>query len=76
MQFYFVGSFDLAPFASMPLSVLAKVMSVGEEMRNKKIAIFELLQGLPELCNVSSRRVESGKNNTVDHSNLKRQKVY
>jgi hypothetical protein len=56
MQFYFVGSFDLAPFASMPLPVLAKVMSVGEEMRNKQTAIFELLRGLPELCNVSSRR--------------------
>jgi hypothetical protein len=55
MQFYFVGSFDLAPFASMPLSVLAKVMSVGEQMENKQTAIFELLRGIPELCNVSSR---------------------
>jgi hypothetical protein len=56
MQFYFVGSFDLAPFASMPHSVLAKVMSVGQAMRNKQTAIFELLRGIPELCNVSSRR--------------------
>jgi hypothetical protein len=56
MQFYFVGSFDLAAFASMPLSVLAKVMSVGEQMENKQTAIFELLRGIPELCNVSSRR--------------------
>jgi hypothetical protein len=56
MQFYFMGSFDLAPFASMPLSVLAKVMSVGKDMRNKKTAIFELLRGSPELCNVPSGR--------------------
>jgi hypothetical protein len=56
MQSFFVGSFDLAPFASMPLSVLAKVMSVGQAMRNKQTAIFELLRGIPELCNVPSGR--------------------
>jgi hypothetical protein len=66
MQFYFVGSFNLAPFASMPLSVLAKVMSGGEEMKNKQTAIFELLRAIPELCNVSSRCVERGQNNRGD----------
>jgi hypothetical protein len=66
MQFYFVGSFDLAPFASMPLSVLAKVMSGGKEMKNKQTAIFELLRAIPELCHVSSRSVERGQNNRGD----------
>jgi hypothetical protein len=79
MRFYFVGDFDLAPFASMPLSVLVKVMSVGEKTRKKKTAIFELLRGIPELCNVSSRSVKLGlgKKNLVDHSmGFKRQKVH
>jgi hypothetical protein len=66
MQFYFVGSFDLAPFASMPLSVLAKVMSVGQAMRNKQTAIFELLRGIAELVNVSGRRTELRQNNRGD----------
>jgi hypothetical protein len=82
IQFYFVGDFDLAPFASLPLSVLARVMSLGERVEfdlvscanmsrafldkyqrihlegipNKQTAIFELLRGIPELCNVSARR--------------------
>jgi hypothetical protein len=76
MHFYFVGSFDLAPFASMPLSVLTKVISVGQEMRNKQTAIFELLRGLPELCNVSSRRVETSQIDLLNHIDFKRQKVH
>jgi hypothetical protein len=55
MQFYFVGHFDPAPFANMPLSVLPTVMSVGKEASNKQTALFELLRIIPDLCNVSSR---------------------
>jgi hypothetical protein len=59
MQYYFTRDFNLAPFVSMPLSVLSEVMSKGESMSNKQTSIFELLRGIPELCNVSSRRVET-----------------
>jgi hypothetical protein len=67
MQYYFAGRFDLAPFVSMPVSVIAAVMSCGEGMNNKQTAIFELLRGIPQLCNVSSRMVKIAFN--------KRQKV-
>jgi hypothetical protein len=55
MQFYFLGHFDPAPFANMPLSVLPTVMSVGKKVSNKQTALFELLRIIPDLCNVSSR---------------------
>jgi hypothetical protein len=53
IQYYFIGSFDMAPFASMPLSVLSKIMGLGGEMKNMHSAIFELMRGIPDLCNVS-----------------------
>jgi hypothetical protein len=106
MKYYFVESFDLAPFANMPLSVLAQVMSLGREpkdenedsntllsmlqvgfeslddedldadgvMSNKQNAIFELLRGIPELCNVSSRRVPFKHVDVLDTGCNKRQK--
>jgi hypothetical protein len=55
MQFYFVGHFDPAPFANMPLRVLPTVMSLGKEASNKQTALFELLRTIPDLCNRSSR---------------------
>jgi hypothetical protein len=58
MQYYFIGEFDLAPFSTMPASVLAEVMSCGKEMSQRQTAIFELLIGIPDLCNVSSRSVQ------------------
>jgi hypothetical protein len=106
IQFYFVGDFDLAPFASMPISVLARVMSLGERVEfdpvshakmsysrtlreryqrikmkgipNKQTAIFELLRGIPELCNVSARSVQlkENNNNSVELLGSKRQKVH
>jgi hypothetical protein len=69
MQYYFIGSFDMAPFASMPLSVLSEIMGLGGEMNNMHPAIFELLRGIPDLCNVSSRSMQ------FQHS-FKRQKVH
>jgi hypothetical protein len=104
IQFYFVGDFDLAPFASLPLSVLARVMSLGERVEfdlvscanmsrafldkyqrihlegipNKQTAIFELLRGIPELCNASARSVQlkENNNNSVELLGSKRQKVH
>ena len=62
LKYYFVGCFDLGPFSTMPLSVLPQVMSVigqnGEDDEQKiqhHHAIFRMLKGLPELCNVTSR---------------------
>jgi hypothetical protein len=42
----------------MSLSVRAKVMSCGEEISHKQTtsSILELLRGIPDFCNVSSRR--------------------
>jgi hypothetical protein len=77
IQYYFIGEFELAPFASLPLSVLSEVMSLGEEMSNQQTAIFELLRGIPDLCNVSRRgvkEIEQGK--TVGNLNFKRQRVH
>jgi hypothetical protein len=75
IQYYFLGDFDMTPFASMPLSVLPEVMSlsVGEGMRNKQTSIFELLRHLPDLCNVSSR-VDNPEHDTASVCN-KRQKL-
>jgi hypothetical protein len=66
IQYYFLGEFDLSPFASMPLSMLSEVMSLGEEMSNQQTAIFELLRGIPDLCHVSNRGVEEFKKDTTD----------
>jgi hypothetical protein len=56
LQYYFIGGFSLAPFSVMPASVLAEVLSLGAKS-NKQTAIFELLRGIPDLCNVSSRSI-------------------
>jgi hypothetical protein len=77
IRYYFLGEFDLSPFASMPLSVLSEVLTLGAKMSNQQTAIFELLRGIPDLCHVSSRCVEEFKKDTLDANNLdfKRQKV-
>ena len=77
MQYYFLGDFDSGPFVSMPISVLAKVLSLGKETRNQSTAIFNLLRSIPELCNVSSRRDEQLSNYRTTHNSScgKRQKV-
>ena len=54
VKFYFVGEFDVHPFAKMPLSVLPEVMS-RIEGNDKHSAVYRLLQCIPELCNVSER---------------------
>jgi hypothetical protein len=54
MRYYFIGDCDLAPFFDVPVSVLAEVMGLGAVDKNKT-AIFKLLRGIPNLCDVSSR---------------------
>jgi hypothetical protein len=78
MQFYFAQGFDISPFANMPTSVLAQVISAGEGMCNKQTSIFELLRCIPDLCNVSSRSAELGQNYNLMECSLdfKRQRVH
>ncbi|KAL7510915.1 hypothetical protein ACHAXN_008776 [Cyclotella atomus] len=52
LQYYFIGEFDVAPFANMPLSVVPEVMG-QDKIRNRHSAIFRLLKCIPDLCNVS-----------------------
>eukprot|EP00956_Cyclotella_meneghiniana_P014884 scaffold22538_cov58-Cyclotella_meneghiniana.AAC.3 len=76
MQYYFIDDFDLGPFENMTISTLPQVMSLGEGMSNKHTAIFRMLRSIPELCNVTNRRVKE-----VDRSSIrdilccKRQKI-
>lgn len=54
-HFYLVCEFDVTPFSSMTVSVLPEAMSqiqaiVQEE--NKLSAMYRLLRGIPELCNI------------------------
>jgi hypothetical protein len=48
VKFYFVGDFDPASFASMPLPVLSEVLGLVA-IRNKQSAIFQLLRDIPEV---------------------------
>lgn len=62
----------------MPLSMLSKVMWLGEEMSNQQTTIFELLRGIPDLCNVSGGGVREFEKETAVSNNLiwiSRQKV-
>ena len=63
LQFYFVGEFDLSPFSNMAVSVLPEVLS-RIEATDKLSALYRLLQGIPNLCNVNDRVYsEQGSNN-------------
>lgn len=54
LRFYFVGEFNVDPFATIALSVLPEVMSrIHQE--NRLSAMFRLLQCIPELRKVSER---------------------
>jgi hypothetical protein len=53
-QFYFVGEYNISPFTNMPLSILPEVMS-SIKGNDKQSAIYRLLRGIPEVCNVSGR---------------------
>jgi hypothetical protein len=66
LQFYFVGKFDVSPFAGMPVSILPEVMGQIEG-NGKQSAIYRLLQCMPELFNVSEQK-------SMEHSGNKRQK--
>eukprot|EP00956_Cyclotella_meneghiniana_P003129 scaffold3828_cov35-Cyclotella_meneghiniana.AAC.2 len=77
MNYYFLGDFDSAPFVSMPISILAKVLSLGKEMNKQNTAIFSLLRSIPELCNLTNRRDEQSSNYKTIHVSScgKRKKV-
>jgi hypothetical protein len=52
MRYYFVGDFDVTPFANMPLFFLPKIMSMIKGRSNQQNAVFKLLRAIPGLCNV------------------------
>ena len=55
-RYYFVGKFDISPFADMPVTLIPEVLSLIEEDNiNKQSAIFRMLKCIPDLCNISSR---------------------
>jgi hypothetical protein len=68
LQFYFVGEFDLSPFSNMAVSVLPEVLSQIEGT-DKLSALYRLLQGIPDLCNVHDRVYS-------EQSSIKRWKRY
>ena len=55
-RYYFIGDYDMSPFADMPVTLIPEVLSLieGEDI-NRQYAIFQMLKCIPELCNVSSR---------------------
>ena len=55
-RYYFVGDFDISPFANMPVPVLLEVLNLIEGGNiNRQSAIFRMLKCIPDLSNVSSR---------------------
>jgi hypothetical protein len=60
-QVFFVGDFDLSPFACMAVSVLPEVVS-RIKGREKLSAIYRLLQCMPDLRDVSGGVVSSEPN--------------
>eukprot|EP00956_Cyclotella_meneghiniana_P019381 scaffold33190_cov37-Cyclotella_meneghiniana.AAC.4 len=76
-QFYFIGNFDTAPFSSMPVSVLPKVLSMikGRKEGRQQSAIFRMLTSIPELCNVSSRKIIKHEKFVSNDVGSKRQKT-
>ena len=56
LRYYFVGDFDVSPFASMHLSLLLKVIClIDGDVNYRHNAIFRLLRGIHELSNVNNR---------------------
>lgn len=76
-RYYFAESFDTSPFAKMPISVVPEVMGMIEGNEQYCCnAIFRVLQGIPDLCNVASRteaRLEYV--GASGNSAIKRQKI-
>jgi hypothetical protein len=56
MRYYFVGDFDVTPFANVPLSFLPKIMSMIKGRSNQLNAVFKLLRAIPGLCNVPKEK--------------------
>jgi hypothetical protein len=69
LKYYFVGDFDVTPFANMPVSVVPEVIS-QIRCETKQSAIFRLLKSIPELSSVTNRCLE-----TEQSSKAKRQKT-
>jgi hypothetical protein len=69
LKYYFVGDFDVTPFAMMPVSVVPEVISRIRSV-TKQSAIFRLLQCIPELSDVTNRHLASEQT-----SETKRQRI-
>ena len=56
-RYYFVGDFDISPFAGLPISVVPSVLGMinDDDALYCQSAIFRLLKSIPDLCNVGSR---------------------
>jgi hypothetical protein len=70
LKYYFVGDFDVTPFANMSVLVVPEV--IGQiRSDTKQSAIFRLLKCLPELSNVRSSSLL-----TKQVSKMKRHKIW
>ena len=76
MRYYLRRKFEASPLPSMPLAVLPRVLGIDVPKRYKCTAVFNILKGIPELCNVSSRNLDQLEEITdAAHSEKKRQKT-
>ena len=78
MQYYLSRKFEASPLLSMPLAVLPLVLGIDVPNMHKKCsAVFNILKGIPELCNVSSRNLDQSEeiSGAAAYSKKKRQKT-
>ena len=56
-RYYFVGDFEVAPFAQMPVSVLPQVLGMIQcsDDKDRRLALFRFARYIPDFCNASSR---------------------
>ena len=55
-KYYYVGKFNVSPFAAMPVSAIPKVIStIGGDGNNQCSAIFRMLKTIPQLTYVNER---------------------
>ena len=84
-KYYFIGEFSLSPFIAMSVSLLPSVLAsiscetswfrtsaVYKRPKLTQSAIYRMLKGNPDLCNVNSRIATVTSDNTNDR---KRQKI-
>ena len=80
-MFYFVGNFDVSPFARMPISLIPRAIGLIKcSSINRMSVIYRLLGHIPDLLNVSDREAASKLSSDfssmeVGCLNTKRQKI-